>query len=70
MSIKMEWRISRQRRRIGHPYWLQFGFYGVHEDWRYGALKAHWVTEYEEGYPTLEKAKEALKQRQEQTKRP
>jgi hypothetical protein len=62
--MKMEWRISRQRRRIGHPYWLQFGFFGVREDWRYNGLQNHWVTEYEEDYATLKAAKAALQARQ------
>lgn len=57
------WRISRQRRRIGKPYWLQFGLIGVRDDWRYGALKDHWYTEYEEDYATLEEAKQALQER-------
>lgn len=57
------WRIARQRRRIGKPYWLQFGFMGARDDWRYGALKDHWVTEYEEDYSTLELAKKALAER-------
>lgn len=62
--MKMEWRISRQRRRIGYPYWLQYGFVGTREDWRYGGMKDHWFTEYEEDYATLDAAKKALAQRQ------
>lgn len=69
MSIPMEWRISKQRRRIGKLYWLQYGYYGVRQDWRSGmGSRPHWVTEYEEDYATLEKAKEALEARQKQTK--
>lgn len=61
--MKYQWRISRQRRCIGHSYWLQYGFIGARQDWRYGGLRDYWVTEYEEDYKTLAEAKKALEER-------
>lgn len=29
--IEHKWRIVKQRRRLGKPYWLQWGFVGARE---------------------------------------